>query len=85
MTLPVIGTVAAWRKAARELLGTGVTDVVWQIGDTTPDLFATIPVPTLTKSPALTLSKDAIAEIETALCHADPSTQFIRAVQHFDF
>ena len=78
MTLPVIGTVAAWRKAARELLGTGVTDVVWQIADTTPDLFATIPVPTLAKSPALTLPKDAIAEIETALCHADPE-RFARA------
>ena len=78
VVLPVIGTVPAWRAVARGLLARGITDVIWQVGDATPDLFATdlpdIPV----SRPAPKLPKDAIADIETALCHADPE-RFARA------
>ena len=72
ITLPLIGTVAAWRKAARSLLAAGVPEVIWRVGDAAPDLFASQPAPTMAAAKALTLPKDAIAEIETALCHADP-------------
>ncbi len=76
--LPVIGTVPAWRKAARGLLARGVPEAVWQVGDAPADLFATETAEPAGKVPALTLSRDAIAEIETALCHADPE-RFARA------
>ena len=78
VTLPLIGTVAAWRKAARGLLASGVTEVLWQVGDAAPDLFATPAPAVVGPGPALALPKDAIAEIETALCHADPE-RFARA------
>ncbi len=32
VVLPVIGTVPAWRKAARSLLARGVSEAVWQVG-----------------------------------------------------
>lgn len=76
--LPEIGTVAAWRRAARGLLSAGVTDVVWQVGDAVPDLFASPAPSVVTVAPAQTLPRLAIAEIETALCHADPE-RFARA------
>jgi uracil-DNA glycosylase len=72
IVLPVIGTVAAWRTAARGLLAQGVRDAVWQVGDVGADLFATDPPAPTPQAPALTLPKDVVAEIETALCHADP-------------
>lgn len=78
VVLPVIGTVVAWRKAARSLLARDVTEAVWQIGDGAPDLFATERTEVAGNSPALTLPREAIAEIETALCHADPE-RFARA------
>jgi probable DNA metabolism protein len=78
IVLPVIGTVPAWRAAARGLLARGVPDAVWQVGTASPDLFATETAdPALAATP-LTLPRDAIAEIETALCHADPE-RFARA------
>lgn len=78
VVLPVIGTVPAWRKAARSLLARGVTDAVWRIGDAAPDLFATETTEPAGNPPALKLPREAIAEIETALCHADPE-RFARA------
>ncbi len=83
VALPLIGTVAAWRKAARGLIALGVTDVVWQIGEAAGDLFATdappnLGPPTLGPVPAMTLPRAAVAEIEVALCHADPQ-RFARA------
>ncbi len=78
VALPLIGTVAAWRQATRGLLAAGVPEVVWQVGDAAPDLFATLPPPPAAQAPALTLPKDAIVEVETALCHADPE-RFARA------
>ena len=78
VVLPVIGTVAAWRKAARGLLASGVQDAVWHVGDADGDLFATDPPKAVGNAPAFTLPKDALAEIEAALCHADPE-RFARA------
>jgi probable DNA metabolism protein len=78
VTLPVIGTVAAWRKSARGLLAAGVPEVIWQVGDAAPELFAGDPAPIPRTANPLTLPKDAIAEVETALCHADPE-RFARA------
>ena len=78
VVLPVIGTVTAWRSAARALISQGVADVVWQVGEAAPDLFAqTADLPSGTGA-ALTLPREAVAEIETALCHADPE-RFARA------
>ena len=78
VVLPVIGTVAAWRTAARALMAQGVSDVVWQVGDVAPDLFAVVDHRPTAPGPTLKLPKDAISEIETALCHADPQ-RFARA------
>lgn len=78
VTLPEVGTVAAWRKAARGLLASGVTEVVWQVGNAASDLFARPAPPVAGTTPALTLPKEAVSEIETALCHADPE-RFARA------
>lgn len=78
IVLPVIGTVPAWRKAARGLLARGVPDAVWQVGDAPADLFATEPPGPVAKAPALNLPREAIAEIETALCHSAPE-RFARA------
>ena len=78
IVLPVIGTVAAWRKAARGLLAQGVADAVWQVGEGAGDLFATDAPTAMPQARALTLLKDAVDEIETALCHADPE-RFARA------
>jgi DNA polymerase len=72
VVLPVIGTVPAWRRAARSLLARGVSEAVWQVGDAAPDLFATEGTEAAGNPSALKLPREAIAEIETALCHADP-------------
>ena len=78
IVLPVIGTVPAWRKAARDFLACGVPEAVWQVGEAAADLFATEMAEPARKAAAVTLPRDAIAEIETALCHADPE-RFARA------
>ncbi len=78
VVLPVIGTVAAWRTAARGLLAQGVADVVWQVGEGAADLFAVDVASALVPPAALTLPRAAVAEMEVALCHADPQ-RFARA------
>ncbi len=78
VVLPVIGTVAAWRTAARGLLAQGVADVVWHVGEGAADLFAVDVASALVPPAALTLPRAAVAEMEVALCHADPQ-RFARA------
>ncbi len=78
VVLPVIDTVPAWRTAARRFLASGVTDVVWHVGDATVDLFAAAAPEAVGKAPALKLPRQAVTEIETALCHRDPE-RFARA------
>ena len=77
--LPVIGTVPAWRDAARALAREGVAarDVLWRVGNEGGDLFGAAPVAT-GPGRELTLPKAAIDGIEHALCHSDPE-RFARA------
>ncbi len=78
--LPRIGTVAAWRREARNLAAEGVPPeaILWHVGDQSADLFmASPPGPTGTAT-TLTLPRDAVASIEKALCHSDPE-RFARA------
>jgi len=79
VTLPRIGTVAAWRAEARRLAGLGVPPeaVLWHVGEGTADLFAAAPAAT-TAPIRLNLPRAAIDSIETALHHADPE-RFARA------
>lgn len=80
IVLPLIGAVAAWRQAARALLAADVPEAVWVVGDAEADLFAAdVPLAQAGVRP-LTLPRDALAEIETALCHAGPQ-RFARAYQ----
>lgn len=72
VALPKGGTAAAWRDAARGLLGAGTPpeDVVWQYGDAAPDLFAGPP-----EGPAagaVRVPRSFIALSETVCWHADP-------------
>lgn len=83
--LPKIGTVAAWRSHVRRLAaaGTPADHVLWQVGTEGTDLFteaapAPAQPPSARPSAPLTLSRDALAAIETALCHSDPQ-RFARA------
>ncbi|WP_102225443.1 UdgX family uracil-DNA binding protein [Acidimangrovimonas sediminis] len=81
VVLPRIGTVAAWRDAARGLAGRGVPAdaVLWQVGAEAPDLFAGAPAPAATGEPrAVRLPRVAVASLEAALCHSDPE-RFARA------
>ncbi|WP_333815245.1 UdgX family uracil-DNA binding protein [Tabrizicola sp.] len=78
--LPRIGTVAIWRSRARALALAGVPagQVLWRIeGDGGSDLFAGGEV-AAGKGKALHLPREAIATLETALCHSDPE-RFHRA------
>ena len=79
ITLPRIGTVAAWRIEARRLAREGVQpeDVLWQRGEQTTDLFADASPPGAHSSP-MTLPREAVAAMEGALCHSDPQ-RFARA------
>ncbi|MHA6344959.1 UdgX family uracil-DNA binding protein [Roseivivax sp. CAU 1761] len=76
VVLPAIGTVAAWRDAARRLAGEGVApeDVLWSVGDAAPDLFAGTGAegPGTAEPVRLTLPRAALDQIEAALCHSDP-------------
>ncbi|MEJ6391951.1 UdgX family uracil-DNA binding protein [Gymnodinialimonas sp. 2305UL16-5] len=74
--LPRIGTVTAWRRAARQALAAQIPPEALRF-DATPGLFATTALP-VDKAPALRLSKPAIQTIEAALCHSDPE-RFDRA------
>lgn len=79
ITLPRIGTVAAWRQEVRRLAAAGVDPavVIWSVGETAPDLFAATP-----RAPGpstrLMLSREAVEGIELALLHRDPE-RFSRA------
>lgn len=79
ITLPLIGTVAAWRTEARRLAREGVRpeDVLWQRGERAADLFASAAPPS-TKGQPLTLPREAVAAMEGALYHSDPQ-RFARA------
>ena len=78
VSLPVLGTVAAWRSEARALAAAGVPaeGVLWQVGAGT-DLFAGASAP-VAAGITLRLPAAAISSIETALCHSDPE-RFARA------
>lgn len=80
VVLPVIGTVAAWRREARALARAGVRPeaVVWSVGAETGDLFAGGPVAPAAEGRELRLPRAAIETIESALCHSDPE-RFARA------
>ena len=80
IALPQIGTVVAWRTAARRLAAAGVPseDVVWQVGEVEGDLFADAPALSNSSPVSLALPRSAISSIETALCHKDPQ-RFARA------
>ena len=79
ITLPLIGTVAAWRAAARRLARDGVRpeEVLWQRGEGATDLFANLAPQGATGSP-LTLPREAVTAMEGALYHSDPQ-RFARA------
>lgn len=75
VSLPRIGTVDAWRNAARRLAQDGVPaeDVLWRIeGDERPDLFARPQGEPRPNGRVLKLPRAAISTLETALCHRDP-------------
>jgi len=80
ITLPRIGTVAAWRGAARTLAGAGMAaeDVTWTIGKKAADLFAGTDIVPSGPQVRLTLPRDVIGSLETVLCHSDPE-RFARA------
>ncbi|WP_424927107.1 UdgX family uracil-DNA binding protein [Amaricoccus tamworthensis] len=79
VVLPVIGTVAAWRREARALAAAGVSpeQVAWCVGEGEHDLFAQNPVSTGIPR-EIRLSKAALQTIDSALCHSDPE-RFARA------
>jgi uracil-DNA glycosylase len=79
VTLPEIGTVAAWRSEARRLASKGLAPeaILWTVGSQVEDLFAVTPPPA--GAPVdLRLPKAALQSIETALHHRDPE-RFARA------
>jgi len=82
LTLPVLGTVAAWRGQARALLAADVPSaaVSWTVGQAEEGLFPdeASALPKARKSTQVALPRAAIKGIETALCHKDPA-RFARA------
>lgn len=75
VVLPRVGTVAAWRAAARRLAGQRVPAdaVLWQVGAGANDLFASAEAPDAAASaPPLRLPRAAVDGLESALCHSDP-------------
>ena len=84
ISLPRIGTVPAWRSHARALAAGGVPPgaVLWQLDapeGAPSDLFAGAPAPEPPAPPVtLTLPREAVSAIETALHHSDPE-RFARA------
>lgn len=79
IALPRIGTVTAWRQEVRKLAAAGIDPaaVIWSVGETAPDLFATAPARPATPT-QLMLSREAVEGIEMALMHSDPE-RFSRA------
>ncbi len=80
IALPRLGTVAAWRDAARGLAAQGVPAeaVSWSVGPTDPGLFDGPGKPTIGRAHPLHLTREALSGIETALLHRDPQ-RFTRA------
>lgn len=81
IVLPVIGTVATWRREARRLAETGVPpeEVLWRVGHSSGDLFATVSVRSkYATQRKIRFKKSALDTIERALCHSDPE-RFARA------
>ncbi|MDO9526393.1 MAG: UdgX family uracil-DNA binding protein [Gemmobacter sp.] len=79
--LPHLGTVAAWRDEARMLALDGIPPeaVLWRVGADAGDLFGSAGAPAAVgPSVTLKLARDAVAGLETALCHSDPE-RFARA------
>ncbi|MDB6452400.1 UdgX family uracil-DNA binding protein [Falsirhodobacter sp. 20TX0035] len=78
IVLPLLGTVAAWRDHVRRLAAEGVAPeaVRWTVGEEARDLL-TVDLPPV-PSRQLKIARDALEEIETALCHSDPE-RFNRA------
>ncbi|WP_444666863.1 UdgX family uracil-DNA binding protein [Cereibacter changlensis] len=74
VVLPRLGTVAAWRKEARELAQHGVPaeTVTWRVGDGEADLFAAPPAPLDGPTREIRLPREAVSGLQTALCHSDP-------------
>jgi DNA polymerase len=82
VTLPLIGTVAAWRAEARSLarMGADPRDVLWRVGKGPADLFAAAAGTGQGGGVDIRLPRDAMASIETALHHSDPE-RFARAYE----
>lgn len=76
VSLPRIGRVAAWRKAARRALAASIAPEEIRF-DTAPGLFPAASLPA-GDGPTLRLSQAAVKTIEAALCHSDPE-RFDRA------
>ena len=72
VTLPALGTAAAWRDAARGLLASGAPpeDVIWQYGEAAPDLFAGPAGPP--SSGAATVPRSFVGLADVVCWHADP-------------
>lgn len=72
VTLPPIGTVAAFREKARTLAAAGVAPggVLWRMEDGSADLFADLPAQRQ-DGIALRLPAVALPVVESALCHRD--------------
>jgi probable DNA metabolism protein len=79
IALPRLGTVAAWRDAARGLASQGVPScaVTWAVGPAVPGLFDGLDS-TPIDAVVLRLPRAALVSIELALCHSDPQ-RFTRA------
>jgi len=73
VVVPEIGTAAAWRDAARGLLGAGVppADVLWQFGAGDADLFADAPA-TPPAPGQVSVPKSFVSLAENLCWHSDP-------------
>ncbi len=72
IALPILGTAAAWRDAARGLLAAGVPpqDIVWQHGAVAADLFADAPA---TSGPGTATVPRSFVHLAATVCwHSDP-------------
>jgi uracil-DNA glycosylase len=72
-SLPIVGTVAAWRAAVRRLAAEGVSPdaVTWSVGTEAPDLLSALP--SAHRQPrTIRLARDAIDGLEQAMLHSDP-------------
>lgn len=74
--LPVIGTVAAWRREARRLASQSVPaeEILWTVGDGLGDLFANggDDQRSAKQGGEIRVPKVALKTIQSSLCHSDP-------------